>query len=238
MTGVREETGVVTIARRRPPLYRLARAIVSPLLPGRGAGMLLRRLPRGKRILNVGSGPLVYRPDIINVDRRRLPGVTVLARAEALPFADASVDGAICEVTLEHLPDPEKAVAEMTRCLKPGGLLYISAPFLQPLHSAPEDFTRWTLPGLRGLIPDLELLDSGIAGGPTATLTWVAAEYLALLLSLGSRRLQGALAVALRSLLAPLKVIDLLLVRLPPAETLASLHYLLARRNGDKHCLR
>lgn len=235
MTSPSESHGLAGFSKRQLGVCRLARAVVSPLLPGRGAGRLLRRLPRGKRIINVGSGPLVYRPDIINVDRRRLPGVTVLATAEALPFPDDSIDGALCEVTLEHVPDPKRVVAELVRCLKPGGLLYISAPFLQPLHSAPQDYTRWTLPGLRALPGDLELLESGMAGGPTATLTWVAAEYVSLLLSFGSRRLQETLAVALRTLLAPLKGIDLLLVHLPPADTLACLHYLLARKDGDRH---
>ncbi|MEV0091388.1 methyltransferase domain-containing protein [Streptomyces sp. NPDC050738] len=41
--------------------------------------------------------------------------------ASALPLADASVDVVWCERVLQHLSDPEQAVAEIARVLRPGG---------------------------------------------------------------------------------------------------------------------
>ncbi|MFE9452882.1 methyltransferase domain-containing protein [Streptomyces sp. NPDC006739] len=41
--------------------------------------------------------------------------------AFALPAADASVDVVWCERVLQHLAEPERAVAEMARVLRPGG---------------------------------------------------------------------------------------------------------------------
>ena len=41
--------------------------------------------------------------------------------AVSLPFRDASVDAVRCERVFQHLPDPEAAVAEMVRVLRPGG---------------------------------------------------------------------------------------------------------------------
>lgn len=41
--------------------------------------------------------------------------------AEALPFADASFDRVVCNFGLYHLPEPDRAIAEAARVLKPGG---------------------------------------------------------------------------------------------------------------------
>jgi SAM-dependent methyltransferase len=41
--------------------------------------------------------------------------------AEDLAFADGSFDAALCALGLMYAPDPEKAVAEMHRVLRPGG---------------------------------------------------------------------------------------------------------------------
>lgn len=50
----------------------------------------------------------------------------VEADAEALPFDDAIADGVICECALCTFPDKRRAVAEIARVLKPGGMLALS----------------------------------------------------------------------------------------------------------------
>jgi ubiquinone/menaquinone biosynthesis C-methylase UbiE len=47
--------------------------------------------------------------------------------AESLPFEEASFDCVVTGMTLGLLPDPGKAVAEMVRVLRPGGLLSVGA---------------------------------------------------------------------------------------------------------------
>jgi SAM-dependent methyltransferase len=51
----------------------------------------------------------------------------VNAAGEALPFPDSHFDIIMCVDVLEHVRDPESLVAEISRCLKPGGLCQITA---------------------------------------------------------------------------------------------------------------
>ena len=45
-----------------------------------------------------------------------------------LRFADASLGGVLAILVLQHLPDPAAFIAEIRRCLRPGGHLLITAP--------------------------------------------------------------------------------------------------------------
>lgn len=44
----------------------------------------------------------------------------------ALPFGDAAFDVVLCKGVVQHLSDPLKGLAELTRVLKPGGKIFIS----------------------------------------------------------------------------------------------------------------
>jgi SAM-dependent methyltransferase len=52
------------------------------------------------------------------------------ASALDLPFADAAFDVVSAFQTLEHVPDPARALAEMVRVCKPGGLIGVLSPNL------------------------------------------------------------------------------------------------------------
>lgn len=52
----------------------------------------------------------------------------VRADAAALPFPDGFFDAVICSEVLEHVPDHERAAAEILRVLRPGGDLAVSVP--------------------------------------------------------------------------------------------------------------
>ncbi len=55
-------------------------------------------------------------------------GEVVRGNAYALPFPDASFDKIIAAEVLEHLSQDTRAIAELTRVLKPGGLIAITVP--------------------------------------------------------------------------------------------------------------
>ena len=52
----------------------------------------------------------------------------VRGTAYALPFADASFDRVVAAEVLEHLPEDTRAMAELFRVLKPGGLMAVTVP--------------------------------------------------------------------------------------------------------------
>lgn len=43
----------------------------------------------------------------------------------SLPYEDQSFDVVMAAHVLEHLPDPQRALAEMVRVLKPGGMVFL-----------------------------------------------------------------------------------------------------------------
>ncbi|MBO6766225.1 class I SAM-dependent methyltransferase [Maricaulis sp.] len=68
--------------------------------------------------------------------------VLATANGEALPFPDRSFDRIICSEVLEHVPDPDRFLSEISRLLKPGGIFVASVP-----RYWPEAICWWLAPG-------------------------------------------------------------------------------------------
>jgi len=137
-------------------------------------------------VLNAGSGNRdisgfvtgkVYNLDIYP---HKLPGGIMLGSVADMPLKSGFFDAVVCNAVLEHVKDPPKAVTEMGRVLKTGGYLYLSIPFLQPVHDVPGDYIRYTLEGLRRLVEDNGFRVVEVMGIHTAyhTLGWIAYEWL------------------------------------------------------------
>lgn len=124
----------------------------------------------------------------------------VFADAHDLPFADARFDAVLLLDVLEHLPDAQAAVAEVARVLRTGGTFVLQVPFLYPLHDAPLDFQRWTLPGLRTLAQrhGLEIAREESLGNALETAALLAN------LALARTALEGIARRRIGALLAPL----------------------------------
>jgi ubiquinone/menaquinone biosynthesis C-methylase UbiE len=89
-----------------------------------------------------------------------------------LPLADNSVDAIICMSVLKHVEEPQQAVREMYRVLKPGGYCYIYVPFLFYYHPMPGyygDFYRFTVDGCRYMARDFSTIETHNARGAIAT---------------------------------------------------------------------
>ena len=71
-----------------------------------------------------------------------------IADLVALPFRDGAFEAAIHIVTIEHLPEPAKALEEIARTLKPGAPFLLAAPHEWEVHQSPHDYFRYTRHGL------------------------------------------------------------------------------------------
>lgn len=65
---------------------------------------------------------------------------------------DAYFDCVFCSGVLEHVPEPDAALGEITRILKAGGYLLLGVPFRQAIHLPPTDYWRFTEYGVGHLL--------------------------------------------------------------------------------------
>lgn len=112
--------------------------------------------------MDIGSGDKYYEdlfPNKVNldIDPERKPDV--VGDARNLPFQDNEFDNILCLEVLEHINQPQKAIAEMQRVLKPGGKIILTTRFIFPLHDVPGDYFRYTKYGLQELFKDWEILE-------------------------------------------------------------------------------
>jgi SAM-dependent methyltransferase len=86
-----------------------------------------------KRCLEVGSGRGAFQDlvkdytglDLSEVVAENYHKPFFSGSAEALPFTDSEFDAIWSITVLEHIPNPERALNELRRVLKPGGMLFL-----------------------------------------------------------------------------------------------------------------
>ena len=77
----------------------------------------------------------------------------------ALPHESEAFAYVVADQVLEHVEgDPQRAVDEIRRVLRPGGVAIITTCFYNPIHWGPEDFWRFTPAALRYLCRDFSTI--------------------------------------------------------------------------------
>lgn len=91
---------------------------------GCGTGWFSRAAAeRGARVTSIDIGPRLLEKVKEKCESARVEGSLL-----EMPFPDASFDLIICTEAIEHTPDPQRAVTELCRALKPGGALALTVP--------------------------------------------------------------------------------------------------------------
>ena len=208
--------------RNRQQVWRRWLSPPLPVYPNPREKEIEVHYPLGKWNLYVG-GAGNHVPGYVNIDLFGLPRVDLVCSVEALPFRDNVFARVECDAVLEHVENPNAAVDEIHRCLKGGGLAHFVVPFCHPFHEYPRDFRRYTPDGIRRLLREFEIVDTGWRSGPTATWLVFTLEYVkSWFRSKWWRRLTH---FALGWVLFPLRYLDALLFRLGDLQAIGNHHY-------------
>ncbi len=103
-----------------------SRAVGDVLEVAVGSGLNLAHYPPDVRLTGIDISPAM-----LDIARDRASGLSrdvelQVGDAEHLDFPDASFDTVVCTFSLCAIPDERRAVAEMQRVLRPGGLLLLA----------------------------------------------------------------------------------------------------------------
>ncbi len=133
----------------------------------------IRLIARRKRVLDAGGGlpfqkqmsqyrDLFSNSEYVVLDKHIEAEGVVRGDIHNLPFPNESFDAFICKSVLEHVEDPPRAINELRRVLKKGGLGFVYVPFLFPYHAEKgvyKDFWRFSGDGVRHLFRQFSHLE-------------------------------------------------------------------------------
>lgn len=107
--------------------------------------------------------------EYLGIDIREGPNVHQVVLPYSYPFVTGSFDVVVSGQCIEHSPRPWAIVHEISRCVKSGGYVFISAPWSWQIHRHPLDCFRILPDGMRAMMEDagLTVLECEISGDDT-----------------------------------------------------------------------
>ncbi|HMB89718.1 MAG TPA: class I SAM-dependent methyltransferase [Rhodothermales bacterium] len=118
----------------------------------------------GGRVLDVGAKQAPYVEDIaattyltLDIDKSCNPDLC--CDLHDVEWTSEYFDTIIATEVLEHLYDPQQALREMHRLLKPGGICLLSTRFIYEYHADPNDYFRFTEDSLAYLLRDFSRVE-------------------------------------------------------------------------------
>lgn len=167
--------------------------------------------------------------EVCHVGLPHIGTVDVIGDAMRLPLQDASVDVMFSSGVFEHISNPELAMKEALRVLKPGGMIYADIPFMRGYHAEPVDYQRYTYSGIETVFArnGFKLVKKGVCDGPFTAAVLGALDIIKII---PTRELAGVFRLALSWILHPLKYIDVLLWRTNGAKYFACNFYYVGKK--------
>lgn len=222
---------IKNIIKKFPIVYKILSEVVAPVHISKKTLKKIIQEINNKSLLglNIGSGITNYSTQIINFDSQQFANVQVIGDLFSLPFRDNTFDYVFSIYVLEHVPNPELAIKEMHRVLKPGGICYSFIPFIQGFHAAPNDYVRFTSSGVVNYFYEFDIIKNK-AVGPTSGALWIVQEWLAIILSFNSRKLHLIIHTIIMFISFPIKYLDIILSKSSLAKNIASVNEIIARK--------
>ncbi len=136
---------------------------------------LAQELPAGKeQVLELGSGAGYcerFIPGLITSEVFHCSRAKVVADAQQMPFADASLRAIVMTDVLHHMPHTESFFAEATRCLRKGGKILMIEPWVTPWSRLV--YTRLHHEPFRPEADDWSFSSSGPLSGSNSAIPWI-----------------------------------------------------------------
>lgn len=119
------------------------------------------------RILNAGSSSTNLGNNCINVDIQNKPGIHCACDVHQIPFGESTFDIVVLSAVLQYCRNPYQVASELFRVLKPGGIVYVDAPFVQAYCPDTPDLFRFSKEALGVIFSQFKVLksDTSIPGG-------------------------------------------------------------------------
>jgi SAM-dependent methyltransferase len=108
--------------------------------------------------------PLFPGKEYVGTDMFEGPGVDVTLNIHDIDLPAESVGTALVLDTLEHVEYARKAMEEIHRVVKPGGIAVISSVMDFPIHGYPYDYWRFTPEAFKSLLKPFEFSHCDAAG--------------------------------------------------------------------------
>lgn len=117
--------------------------------------VVAKEMRPGSIILDLGAGGTPYRSYFSHCDYKTQDicvlnhiqliqggygNIDYICDASQIPVSGSTFDAVLSTEVIEHVPEPIKVIQEISRILKPGGKLFLTAPLGSGLHQKPHHY--------------------------------------------------------------------------------------------------
>jgi SAM-dependent methyltransferase len=138
--------------------YHILQAVESsmPLFSGRLLDVGAGSSPYEDLIMASGKVSDYIKLDFASSDYHQGHELDLTWDGQTIPLQPQTIDTVVMTEVLEHVHRPGVLLQEVRRVLKPGGVLFLTVPFIWPMHELPYDYHRFTPVALRTYLEEAD----------------------------------------------------------------------------------